>query len=120
MNLVNIRRKAKANQKFRDIIYTGSNSQVVVMSLRPGEEIGEEIHANSDQILFFFDGDGIAIIDGELSSISRNDLVFVPAGTKHNFKNLGDHDMKLLTIYAPPVHRAKHKPAERRSYVIEA
>lgn len=93
------------NDFFRKEIVTGPNSQVVLMNIAVGEEIGEEIH-KVDQILIFVKGNGQAIIDDKVSEIHANHLIFVPAGTKHNFKNTGNQDLKLLTIYAP----AEHKP----------
>ena len=100
----NIKELALDNENFRKVIHTGENSQLVLMSLKPGEEIGEETHDGVDQILFFVDGDGKAVIDGHTESITIDDVVFVPAGTLHNFINTGDSDMKLYTVYSPPEH----------------
>lgn len=95
---------AKKNEDFRREAITGQHSQVVLMSLAPGEDIGEEVHANVDQTLVFVSGEGEAILNGEKSRITPNSLYFVPAGTRHNFINTGSTPMKLFTIYAPPEH----------------
>ena len=73
------------------------------MTLKPGEEIGEETH-QGDQILFFVEGEGEAILEGESSPVRPGDYVFVPAGTLHNFVNTGSEPLRLLTTYAPPEH----------------
>lgn len=95
---------AKKNTFFRQVLYTTANSQVVLMSIPAGGEIGEEVH-KVDQLLFFVAGDGKAILNDEPSEIHPHSLVVVPAGTKHNFINTGSTDLKLFTIYAPPQHR---------------
>ena len=99
-----IERLAENNRNFRQVIHTGKHSQVVLMSLQPGEEIGEEVHPDVDQILVFVDGEGEAILEGRSSPVEEDTLVFVPAGTTHNFTNTGDDDMKLYTVYSPPQH----------------
>ena len=76
------------------------------MSIPVGEEIGEETHDDVDQTLIFVQGHGQAIINGVVSEVFPNHLVFVPMGTRHNFKNIGSEDLKLFTVYAP----AEHKP----------
>lgn len=101
----NIIELAKQNDNFRKEVITGKNSQVVLMSLLPGEEIGEEVH-KVDQTLIFVQGEGKAIINGQESPVFANSLAFVPAGTKHNFINTGKSVMKLFTIYAPAQHKA--------------
>lgn len=95
---------ALRNEDFRHEIVTGTHSQVVLMSLGPGEEIGEEVHDHVDQTLIFLTGEGQAKLNGETSPITVNSLYFVPAGTRHNFTNTGPGAMKLFTIYAPPQH----------------
>lgn len=112
---------AQRNEDFRREVITGQHSQVVLMSLAPGEEIGEEVHAGVDQTLVFVAGEGSAILDGATSPIAANSLYFVPAGTRHNFVNTGSGPVKLYTIYAPPEHapgtvfrtRAEADAAER-------
>lgn len=100
----NIKKIAKENTNFRKVLYTGVNSQLVVMSIPPGGDIGEEVHSDTDQILVFVDGSGEAILNGEVKKIEEHDVVFVPAGVTHNFKNIGDEDLKLFTVYSPPEH----------------
>jgi mannose-6-phosphate isomerase-like protein (cupin superfamily) len=94
---------AKENDAFRREIVTGPHSQLVVMTIPPGGEIGEEVH-EVDQILIFVEGDGEAVLDGERSTVGPNDLVFVKAGTRHNFITKGDAPLRLVTVYAPPEH----------------
>ena len=94
---------AKQNEYFRQTIVTGEHSQVVVMTLQVGEDIGEETH-HGDQILFFVEGEGEAVLEGEPSPVRPNDMVFVPAGTLHNFINKGGDKLRLVTTYAPPEH----------------
>jgi len=101
-----IKKLTKENSNFRKVLYTGTNSQIVAMSIPVGGDIGEEAHPNTDQILFFVDGDGEAIINGESRAVEKHDVVYVPAGAVHNFKNTGDEDLKLFTVYAPPEHPA--------------
>ena|SRR3989344_2269647 len=98
-----INKLAKENNDFRRVVHTGENSQLVLMSLKPGEDIGEEVH-KVDQMLFFVDGKGEAILNGETKPFEKHDVIFVPAGTKHNFKNTGDESLKLFTVYAPSQH----------------
>ena len=96
--------RAKANSYFREVLATGPNSQVVVMSIPPGGEIGSEVHPDVDQVLVFVQGEGQAILDGETSAVGVDRLVHVPAGTRHNFVNTGKIDLRLYTVYAPPEH----------------
>jgi mannose-6-phosphate isomerase-like protein (cupin superfamily) len=95
---------AKANTYFREVLSTGANAQVVVMSIPPGGEIGEETHAHVDQILAFVQGEGVSALDGVESPVGPDRLVHVPAGTRHNFTNTGAGDLRLYTVYAPPQH----------------
>jgi mannose-6-phosphate isomerase-like protein (cupin superfamily) len=105
-----IKKMAKENTDFRREILTNEHSQIVLMSVEPGDEIGEETH-EVDQVLVFVKGKGEAVLDGE--RIQKSSLVAVPAGTLHNFINTGDKPLKLFTIYSPPeeapgtVHRNK-------------
>lgn len=101
----NIMELAKQNTNFRKEVVTGSHSQVVLMSIPAGGEIGLEVH-KVDQTLIFVQGRGQAILNNVTSEVLPNHLVFVPAGTQHNFKNTGTEELKLYTIYAP----AQHKP----------
>jgi len=101
---VDIVAAAKGNSFFRQVLSTGRNAQVVVMSIPPGGEIGEEVHEHVDQVLAFVAGEGIAIMDGEESPAGPDRLVHVPAGTRHNVVNRGTIDLRLYTVYAPPQH----------------
>jgi mannose-6-phosphate isomerase-like protein (cupin superfamily) len=96
--------RAMRNTHFREVLSTGPHSQVVVMCIAAGSEIGEETHDDVDQVLVFTAGDGEAILDGERSRITAGRLVHVPAGTRHNIVNVGTGDLRLYTIYAPPEH----------------
>jgi mannose-6-phosphate isomerase-like protein (cupin superfamily) len=102
--VINIEKETKKNSDFRRVLYTAKNSQLVLMSIKPGEEIGMEVH-ELDQFLRFEEGEGKAILDGVEHSVKDGDAVVVPAGTNHNFINTGDKDLKLYTIYSPPNHR---------------
>jgi mannose-6-phosphate isomerase-like protein (cupin superfamily) len=95
---------ARSNDAFRRVVVTGAHEQVVVMTIPPGGEIGDEVHPLTDQVLTFVDGHGEAQLDGQTSEVEPNDLVFVRAGTRHNFRNVGDSPLRLITIYAPPEH----------------
>ena len=96
--------RAKRNTSFREVVSTGPHAQVVVMSIQPGGEIGEEVHQDVDQVLVFVEGEGVAVLEGQRSSVTPGRLVHVPAGTRHNFVNEGSVDLKLYTVYAPPQH----------------
>ena len=106
---MNIIQLTKENDNFRKVVETGNHSQVVLMSLLPNEDIGEEVHDENDQILVFVEGEGKAIIDGEESTIEGGSLFLVKSGTKHNFINTSsDKPLKLYTVYSPA-----HHPADR-------
>lgn len=100
----NIVQQAKDNTNFRTVLHTGVYSQLVVMSIPAGGDIGEETHDDVDQILCFVQGTCEATLNGEAQTVGENDVVFVPAGTLHNFVNTGDADLKLFTVYSPPEH----------------
>ncbi|MGH2428369.1 MAG: cupin domain-containing protein [Candidatus Limnocylindria bacterium] len=95
---------ARANQAFGRVVMTGDHQQVVLMTIPPGGEIGEEVHPATDQALLFVDGQGKAQLDGDTSPVRANDLVLVCAGTRHNFVNTGPEPLRLITVYAPPHH----------------
>ena len=101
---IDIVEAARANDFFREVLSTGTHAQVVVMSIPPGGEIGEEVHDHVDQVLAFVEGDGVSILEGEEAPIGPGRVVHVPAGTRHNFVNRGAGDLKLWTVYAPPQH----------------
>jgi mannose-6-phosphate isomerase-like protein (cupin superfamily) len=96
---------ARSNDWFRKEVVTGEHSQVMLMCVEPGHAIGEETHM-VDQTLVFVAGSGEAILDGLVERFDEGDLFFVPAGTRHNFKNTGTDPLKLFTIYAPNEHVA--------------
>lgn len=102
--LTNILKETAENTNFRKVLFTGERSQLVAMDIPAGGEIGEEVHRNVEQTLFFLSGAGKAVLNGRESSISAGDVVVVTPGTKHNFKNTGTDSLKVYTIYAPPNH----------------
>ena len=95
---------ARRNPYFREVVSTGPHAQIVVMSIPPRGEIGQEIHTDVDQVLVFVEGEGVAILNGQRSRVSPGRLVLVPAGTRHNFVNEGAVDLKLYTVYTAPKH----------------
>ncbi len=102
----NIENLTIANSDFRHVVYTGEHMQLVLMSLKPGEDIGMEIHADNDQFFRFDAGEGKVIINGNEYEVADGDAVIVPAGAEHNVINTSlDQDLKLYTIYAPSHHQ---------------
>ena len=97
-------RLARENENFRQVLFTTERSQLVLMSLKPGEEIGEEVHEGIDQVPVFTDGEGEAVIEGDRSPVRAGSTVVVPGGTRHNFVNNGTAPLKLFTVYTPPEH----------------
>lgn len=95
---------ARRNDDFRRVVMTGPQMQIVVMTIPPGGEIGEETHPDTDQMLYFIDGEGESVLEGKRSPATAGHLVFVRAGTLHNFVNTGDRPLRLVTAYAPPEH----------------
>jgi len=95
----------KDNRNFRQVLYTGKHLQLVLMALKPGEEIGEEVHADHDQFFRIEKGAGEVWIDGVRTRIKSDDAIIVPAGARHNVINTGDKSLKLYTLYGPPDHR---------------
>jgi mannose-6-phosphate isomerase-like protein (cupin superfamily) len=96
---------ARGNEAFRREVVTGPHSQLVLMTIPAGGEIGEEVHEHVDQILLFLEGSADAVLDGDRSAVRPHQLVFVKAGTRHNFINTGAGPLRLVTIYAPPEHQ---------------
>lgn len=94
----------EGNSDFRRVVYTGSHLQLVLMSLMPGEDIGEEVHEETDQFFRVEQGQGTVLIDGVETPIESETAIVVPAGARHNVRNTGSTPMKLYTIYAPPHH----------------
>lgn len=95
---------AEQSAAFRRVLWTGRHTQLVVMTIRPGGEIGEETHEDTDQILTFVGGTGEADVAGQTMRVAQGDLVAVPAGTRHNFRNTGVNPLVLYTVYGPPQH----------------
>ena len=106
---------AEKSADFRRVLWTGEHTQLVIMTIPPGGEIGEEVHDENDQILSFVSGVGKAHIEGSTKTVTQGDVVVVPAGTKHNFTNEGPNPLVLYTVYGPPdhadgvVHRTKEE-----------
>jgi mannose-6-phosphate isomerase-like protein (cupin superfamily) len=102
----NIEKLTLENDNFRKVLYTGHHSQLVLMSLKPGEEIGAEVHPENDQFFRFESGEGKVIIDGNEYSVSDGDAVIVPKGAEHNVINTSSTEsLKLYTIYSPAHHQ---------------
>ena len=95
---------ALKNGEFRRVLYTARHCQLVLMSLKPSEEIGAEVH-ELDQFFRVEEGSGEAVLDGARTALRAGFAVVVPAGTKHNIINTGNVPLKLYTLYAPPNHR---------------
>lgn len=103
--VINIEEATKDNENFRQVLYTAKNSQLVVMSLKPGEEIGSEVH-ELDQFIRIEKGKGKAVIDDMEYELEDDFAVVIPAGAKHNIINTSDgKELKLYTIYSPPEHK---------------
>jgi mannose-6-phosphate isomerase-like protein (cupin superfamily) len=100
---VDIEKLTTENAYFRQVLYTAAHSQIVLMSLLPGEDIGAEVH-HVDQFFRFESGEGKSIIDGVEYPLKDGTALLVPAGSEHNIINTGDKPMKLYTVYAPPNH----------------
>ena len=102
----NIEKLTLESSNFRQVLYTGKHSQLVLMSLKPKEEIGMEIHPDNDQFFRFEKGTGKCVIDGNEYEVSDGSAIVVPAGAEHNVINVSDfEDLKLYTIYSPAHHK---------------
>ena len=100
-----IEKKSLENEYFREVLFTGPHSQLVVMSLKPGEDIGLETHDDTDQFIRVEAGKGKAVLDGKEYELEDGSAVVIPAGTEHNIINTSTTDsLKLYTIYSPPEH----------------
>lgn len=101
----NIETKSLENEYFREVLFTAERQQLVVMALRPGEDIGEEVHHDTDQFIRVEAGTGKAVLDGQESPLEDGSIVVITAGTRHNIVNASDSEpLKLYTIYSPPHH----------------
>jgi mannose-6-phosphate isomerase-like protein (cupin superfamily) len=119
--VTNIKAKAERNIYFRAVLFTGPHSQLVVMALQPGEDIGLETHVDVDQLIRVEAGQGVALLEGEAYPLAAGSAVVIPAGTAHNIINCSQAALKLSTIYTPPEHPAGllHKTkAEALDYVV--
>ena len=103
--VINIEEKTLENNYFREVLFTTDKSQLVVMALKPGEDIGMEVHPEHDQFIRIESGNGKVIMNGEEHEITDGSAVVVPAGTEHNIINTSEVAMKLYTIYTPPEHK---------------
>ncbi len=100
-----IERLTEDNEDFRHVLYTGHHLQLVLMTLQAGEEIGEEVHEDRDQFFRVEAGEGEIEIDGATRRIAADYAIIVPAGARHNVRNIGLEPLKLYTIYGPPEHQ---------------
>ena len=103
--VTNIEKDTVKNENFRKVLYTGKNSQLVLMTLKPGEEIGEEVHKDTDQFFRVDSGKGKVVINGKSHDIDDGFAIIIPQGAKHNVINTGKKPLKVYTIYSPPHHR---------------
>ena len=101
----NIEKRTVENDDFRRVLYTGGHLQLVLMTLQPGEEIGAEVHPDRDQFFRFEEGTGAVDIDGVENRVEEDFAVIVPAGARHNVRNIGSVPLRLYTLYAPPEHQ---------------
>ena len=102
----NIEKATLDNANFRKVLYSGKHLQLVLMSLKAGEEIGEEVHKENDQFFRFEGGNGKCIIDGNNYNVTDGDVIIIPAGAKHNIINTdAATELKMYTIYSPPHHK---------------
>lgn len=99
-----IEKLTEENSYFRRVAYTGHNLQLVLMSIEPGDEIGEEVHDDRDQFFRIEAGEGEISIDGAVHRVKADDAIIVPQGALHNVKSVGKEALKLYTIYGPPEH----------------
>jgi mannose-6-phosphate isomerase-like protein (cupin superfamily) len=104
MHHLSIATVAEQSSDFRRVLWTGRHAQLVIMTIPPGGEIGRETHEDTDQILTFVSGTGEADVAGQTQQVVPGDLVAVPAGTEHNFRNTGVDPLVLSTVYSPPEH----------------
>ncbi|HET9384471.1 MAG TPA: cupin domain-containing protein [Gemmatimonadales bacterium] len=100
----NIEDRTELNQDFRRVLFTGAQMQLVLMAVRPGDELGEEVHPDTDQFFRIEEGKGEIWIEGERTPVEEDMAIVVPAGARHNLKNTGHKALKLYTLYAPPQH----------------
>ncbi len=102
--IVDLEKKTLSNENFREVLYTAKNSQLVVMTIQPGEDIGVETHEGHDQFIRVEAGTAKALLSGEEHELTDGFAVVIPAGTEHNIINTGTDKLKLYTLYTPPEH----------------
>ena len=101
----NIERATEENEDFRHVLYTGEHTQLVLMTLQPGEDIGRETHPDVDQFIRIESGTATAVLDGEENRLDDGDVLVIPAGAEHNVTNTADDTpLRLYTLYSPPEH----------------
>ena len=103
--VADIEQLTEENTNFRRVLYTGKNMQLVLMSLKPGEEIGAEVHEDRDQFFRVEQGNGEVDIDGVRTPVKSDEAIIVPAGARHNVVNTGESPLQLYTLYGPPEHK---------------
>lgn len=103
-HVISLGQATRENKDYRRVIFTTKNTQLVVMCLKPGEEIGEEVH-HLDQFIFFEEGEATVVLNGVKDLALAEDAVIIPQGVKHNIINTGPTDLKLYTVYSPPEHK---------------
>ena len=103
--VTNLERDTRGNDDYRRVLYTGPNTQLVLMTLQPGDEIGQETHKEHDQFIRVEAGAGVVLLNGERHPLSDGDAVVIPAGVEHNVFNMSaDVPLRLYTLYSPPEH----------------
>jgi len=107
---------ARENNEFRKVVWTGDETQLVLMAIPEGGEIGGEVHEGHDQLLYFVSGTGMAKIGETECEVADGDVSIVPSGTFHNFRNTGSEMLKLFTTYSPP----EHEPGTEHATKAEA
>ena len=117
--VANIEDLTKENHDFRQVLYTGKHLQLVLMALKPGEDIGAETHTTHDQFFRIEKGRGRITIDGNITLVKSGDAIIVPSGAMHNLRNTGDKAMRLYTLYGPPNHIDK-LTQERKAEAVQS
>ena len=103
--VADIEKLTEENTDFRRVLYTGKHVQLVLMSLKPGEEIGAEVHEDRDQFFRVEKGNGEVEIDGVRTAVKSDEAIIVPAGARHNLVNTGSEPLQVYTLYGPPEHK---------------
>jgi mannose-6-phosphate isomerase-like protein (cupin superfamily) len=118
--VTNIEQDTLTNEDYRRVVFTGPNTQLVLMTLRPGEEIGLEAHAGHDQFIRVEAGSGYVQLDGERHQLQDGSAVVIPSGAEHNVVNTSRTEaLRLYTLYSPPEHRdgtVQHSKADEKAH----